>query len=122
VPLVTPNLLSWQLERYPDNHRTRANLVVHIVTAPLFALAMVAIPVSAWLGAYPVLGASVAIQVLTLVLQGRGHAGEQKPPIPFLSPVDFVARFVAEQTVTFPRFVFSGGFARAWSGSRRLSS
>ena len=115
MPLVTPQLLSWQFKNYPNAHQTRANLLAHVFTTPLFVAALVTAPVAAWLGQWVVFSASVAVVPLTLVLQGRGHAGEPIAPAPFLSPLDFVARFVAEQFVTFPRFVFSGGFTRAWS-------
>ena len=49
-----------------------------------------------------------------LVVQGRGHRLEVKPPLLFLSRGDFAARLFVEQWVTFPRYVLSGGFARAW--------
>jgi len=107
-------LLAWQRDHYPEGHTGRGNLVVHAVTVPLFyvgTLAIVAAPfVSPWL----FLGA--ALMLVTLAAQGRGHAGEPNRPIPFRGPVDFVARFFAEQWITFPRFVLTGGFARAWRG------
>jgi hypothetical protein len=55
-----------------------------------------------------------------MALQGRGHRGELVHPVPFAGPVDVVSRIFAEQLITFPRFVLSGQFARAWreSGSR----
>jgi hypothetical protein len=44
--------------------------------------------------------------------QGRGHRREREAPAPFAGPGDFLARFLAEQWVTFPRFVLSGGCYR----------
>ena len=35
-----------------------------------------------------------------------------------INSADFVSRFVAEQWITFPRFVFSGGWARNVGRSR----
>jgi hypothetical protein len=116
------NLLRWQLELYPNNHRDRRNLVIHILTVPLFLLGMVtlvAAPVAAllvdprgWLLALGGLGPLAAV-----ILQGRGHAREHEAPVPFAGTDDVIWRIMAEQWVTFPRFVVSGGFARAWRES-----
>jgi hypothetical protein len=106
-------LLSWQWDNYPGNHRTRTNLLIHILTVPLFiagtALA-VAAPLVGWAGA-PV---GLAAAFVAMAVQGRGHRGEPVAPVPFAGPADVVVRVVAEQWITFPRFVLSGGFARAW--------
>jgi len=106
-------LTQWQWRLYPDGHRTRRNLALHVATVPLFqlgAIAVVAAPfVAPWAAA-----AGAAGMVAALVAQGRGHKGEPTAPVPFRGPRDFVARFFTEQFVTFPRFVLSGGLARAW--------
>jgi hypothetical protein len=47
------------------------------------------------------------------------HRFEPEPPAPFRSRLDFAARLFSEQWVTFPRFVLSGGFARAWRAAGR---
>jgi hypothetical protein len=49
-----------------------------------------------------------------VALQGRGHRLEGVAPIPFRGPIDVVSRIFVEQWVTFPRYVLSGGLARAW--------
>jgi phage terminase small subunit len=54
---------------------------------------------------------------ISLVAQGRGHRDEPAAPEPFTGPGDFVSRFLVEQLVTFPRFVLSGGWRRAWSSA-----
>ncbi len=109
-------LLQWQLSLYSGNHTTRANLVVHVVTVPWFwmgTLALVGSPVTGWPSA---VGGLVAM-VLAVFLQGRTHAGEPTPPVPFRGPLDVVARIFAEQWITFPRYLFGGGFAKAWRAS-----
>jgi len=53
---------------------------------------------------------TVGVMVFALVLQGRGHRREAETPTPFAGAADFASRFVAEQWVTFPRFVLSGGW------------
>lgn len=106
-------LTRWQWRLYPEGHRTRRNLALHVATVPLFQLgtfALVASPfVSSW--AAPV---GAAAMLAALAAQGRGHKSEPTAPVPFRGPRDFVARFFTEQFVTFPRFVLSGGLARAW--------
>lgn len=107
-------LLRWQWEGYPHFHTDRRNLILHLLTVPLFLAGTVAValsPLDPWL----VLGA--AGNLLAVGLQGRGHGLEPAPPLPFRGPVDALARLFVEQWVTFPRFVVSGGFARAWRSS-----
>ncbi|UJR84938.1 terminase [Sandaracinus amylolyticus] len=108
------SLLSWQWTHYPSGHADRTNLLIHAITAPLFwsgLATLVLAPISgAPLGA---LGGLVLI-VIAVAAQGRGHKREQVGPLPFRGPFDVVARLFVEQLVTFPRFVLSGGFARAW--------
>lgn len=111
------HLLRWQWELYPDAHKRRLTLAVHLVSAPLFVvgtLMLVAAPLLGWYLA----AAGPAFMLATLMLQGWTHKQEDARPIPFLGPGDFVSRFFAEQFVTFPRFVLSGGLARAWRAAR----
>jgi hypothetical protein len=56
--------------------------------------------------------------LVALLAQGRGHRNEEVKPQPFRGPFDFVVRFLAEQWLTFPRYVVTGGFARAWRSAR----
>ena len=112
------HLLSWQLENYPANHVDRRNLAIHLATVPLFLAGTVLLVLGpfVWLWASAV---GIAAMVLAMALQGRGHKGEQTAPAPFAGPGDVFLRIFAEQWITFPRFVLSGGFARAW---RRASA
>ena len=76
------------------------------MTNALFFAALVAAPLTtAWV--------LLAIP-LVFAAHGIGHKREADPPDPFRSPLDIVARLVVEQLVTFPRFVLTGEFARAW--------
>ena len=109
------SLLSWQWSLYPGGHRDRRNLLVHALTVPVFqlgTLALLGAPLlSGWLAPLGFAAMSGA-----MVAQGRTHRLERAPPVPFRGPGDVVARIFAEQWLTFPRFVASGGFARAWRG------
>ena len=111
-------LLSWQWNHYPEAHRDRRNLAIHLATAPLFVAGLVGLvlsPFVAWWLAAVGLGA----MLVTVALQGRGHKMETSPPLPFDGPLDVVKRLFVEQTITFPRFVLSGGLARAWREAGR---
>jgi hypothetical protein len=106
-------LLAWQWSDYAAKHRTRANLRIHMLAVPLFQAGTVLLVY----GAVAVSGAAAALAVLcmaaSLALEGRGHRLEPETPTPFDGPGDFVARYVAEQWITFPRFVLSGAWYRA---------
>jgi hypothetical protein len=116
-------LLAWQWSIYPEGHRDRRNLAVHILTVPIFMTGTCTLvlapfvagwPAGAWLAAGGVLGMAAA-----MALQGRTHRLEATPPAPFRGPLDVLSRIFAEQWITFPRFVLSGGFVRAWRSRLR---
>jgi hypothetical protein len=106
-------LLAWQWKHYPEGHRDRRNLLLHIGSVPLFlagtASVVTGLATLSWPGLLGLVGMAAAV-----VLQGRGHRLEQNAPIPFRSRLDVAARLFVEQWVTFPRFVLSGRFAQAW--------
>jgi hypothetical protein len=106
-------LVKWQWSLYPLAHKSRKNLAVHAITNPLFlsgTLTLLTSPLTGWRSA--VMG--LVLLALALAAQGWGHKQEAEPPIPFRGPADVLQRFFVEQWINFPRFVFSGGFARAW--------
>jgi hypothetical protein len=107
-------LVRWQWSLYDRAHKSRENLAVHAITNPLFLSGTVMIvtsPLTHWTSA----AIGGGLLVVALAVQGWGHKQEAEPPIPFRGPADVVARFCVEQWINFPRFVLSGGFARAWS-------
>ncbi len=105
-------LLRWQWDNYPGTHRTRANLLLHIVTAPLFLAGTVLMAVAALRFSGWATVAGTGGILAALVAQGRGHKLEPMPPAPFSGPWNFIARLFLEQWITFPRFVLSGGWRR----------
>ena len=109
---MRPGLLAWQWSDYRAKHRDRANLVVHIVAVPLFLLSVIGLIYAAVIGSAGCAGLGVAGLVVSVVAQGRGHAREREAPTPFRGIGDFVTRLLAEQWITFPRFVLSGGWYR----------
>jgi hypothetical protein len=111
-------LLRWQWSLYPGAHRDRRNLAIHLATMPLFAGGICAILASPFAGAlWAALG--VAGVITAVLAQGRGHKLEQTAPAPFRGPGDVAARLFMEQWVTFPRYVLSGGFRKAWSAPQK---
>jgi hypothetical protein len=106
-------LLAWQWSLYPQAHRNGLNLALHLSTAPLFLLGTVAL-LAAPLVAWQLAPAGLAGLLVAFAAQRRGHKAELSPPRPFRSPFDLLARFFVEQWVTFPRYVLSGAFGRAW--------
>ena len=102
-------LLRWQWSLYPDGHRDRRNLALHAATVPMFLAGTCALVV------HPLAGGG--LMLAALIAQGRSHKLEKTAPVPFLGPFDVVKRFVVEQWITFPRFVLSGAFAKAWRES-----
>ena len=120
---VRQHLLAWQWSDYAAKHQNRLNLLLHIVSVPLFEIGTL-ILLSAALsrsGSAAVMG--LVMMVGALAAQRRGHQLERETPVPFDGAADFITRFIAEQWVTFPRFVLSGGwyrnFRRAASDRRR---
>ncbi len=107
-------LIRWQWDSYSSYHRSRKNLMIHIVAVPLFWIGNLNLIVS--LTAASLIGVlvSIGLMLLSLILQGRGHAIEALPPVPFTSKFNAIARLLIEQWINFPRFVFSGAWLRAF--------
>ena len=110
--------LRWQWEGYPRVHRSRVNLLIHIVVVPLFLAGNVGLVVALVSGSLPLGAVSLVAMVLSMALQGRGHKQEQIPPEPFTGPANAVSRIFLEQWFTFPRFVISGRWLRAFRPMR----
>jgi hypothetical protein len=106
-------LLRWQWEGYPRYHRTRFNLLLHILVVPVFLVGNIALAVALLQRSWTVALGGMVVMVASIAIQGRGHRREPTPPEPFTGLLNAVARIFLEQWVTFPRFVFSGGWLRA---------
>jgi len=109
-------LVRWQWSLYDRAHKSRENLLVHAISNPLFLSGTLLMVLSVTAGWRVTISGAVLL-VLALAVQGWGNKQEAEPPIPFRGPADVVARFFVEQWINFPRFVLSGGFARAWRGA-----
>jgi hypothetical protein len=107
-------LARWQWEGYPLYHASRANLLIHIVLVPVFLAGNIAAPLGLALRSWPWAVAGLAAMALSFAAQGFGHGREKNPSIPFANPANAFARVFLEQWFTFPRFVFTGGWLRAF--------
>jgi hypothetical protein len=106
-------LLKWQWEGYPTYHRSRVNLLIHILVVPLFLAANVELILGFATGSWVVGLGGLVIMAVSFGLQGFGHRKEQEPPVPYTGIKNALSRIFLEQWVTFPRFVISGGWIRA---------
>ncbi|MFN0124795.1 MAG: Mpo1-like protein [Blastocatellia bacterium] len=109
--------LQWQWSGYHAAHRNRTNLLLHIVAVPLFMTATL-LAVYGLVGlSLPAIAAAVPCFLVSLILQGRGHKLEATAPEPFRGSLNFIVRIFAEQWITFPRFVLTGGWFENLSGA-----
>lgn len=109
-------LIAWQWATYDRNHRDRLNLVLHFVAVPAFIAGVLSGLRLVTLGLFVPAAVMFGVAALAFFVQGIGHKREAEAPIPFAGPLDFIGRIVIEQFVTFPRFVFTGGWARNLAG------
>ena len=69
-------------------------------------------------GRWVAAGAWLLLMAVSFAAQGLGHAREANPAEPFTGPLNAIGRVFLEQWVTFPRYVLSGGWARALRDAR----
>ncbi|MDR9753911.1 DUF962 domain-containing protein [Pseudomonas sp. SZMC_28357] len=114
-----PNLPAWQWRAYGANHQHPTNLVLHLIAVPLFIVAALLI-ICGVLGLhFGNLAIGVIGVIAALALQRHGHSLEAQASEPFADRKDAVSRLLVEQFLTFPRFILSGGWWRAWRNRHR---
>lgn len=111
--MTITELFRWQWDGYSRYHQSRSNLLLHIVVVPLFLAGNILLLVALVQGWWLIALLALAAMVVSVALQGRGHGQERVPPEPFTSLLNAVGRIFLEQWVTFPLFVFSGGWGKA---------
>lgn len=99
---------------YADFHRHRRNLLIHLLAVPAFDLGVLNAAWQLLAGSGLAASASLAVAGVAMALQGWGHSLEPRSPRPFTSAWNGVARILTEQFLTFPAFLLSGGWWRAW--------
>lgn len=106
-------LLDWQWKGYPTYHRSRLNLLLHLVVVPLFVAANVGLIFGMLHGSWSWMLVSLVTMLVSFGMQGLGHLTEPVRPIPFGGLGETLSRIILEQWITFPRFVMSGGWLQA---------
>ena len=100
-------LLAWAWRETPPVHTNTANLIIHLFAVPLFVfghlLLLAAIVFSWWLAVF-----GLVCIIVSVALQGVGHALELQQVPPFTGGRDFLRRLYSEQFCNFWRFLFSG--------------
>src|SRR5262245_12994922 len=109
------SLLAWQWSYYADTHRDRRNLLIHLLTMPIFVAGFLAVPLGLVTHRWISSGIGLVSMVLVMVVQGMGHRLEKTAPPKIEGPADAIRRILAEQLVTFPRYLVTGGVFRAWT-------
>lgn len=105
---------------YSHAHAHRTNLLIHLVTVPLFILAHLGLVAAiSYRKPLPAM-TCVGVALVSLGLQRNGHALEAQAPKPFSSGWNFATRLYTEQFYTFPKFVLSGEFQKNWVGVQSL--
>lgn len=105
-------LIAWQWATYERNHRDRLSLLLHFVAVPAFVAGVLSSLRLLFMGLYPQAAAMLVVAAVAYLVQGIAHKREAEPPIPFDGAWDAISRIFTEQFITFPRFVFTGGFTR----------
>jgi hypothetical protein len=109
----TSELIQWQWKDYHTFHQSKTNLIIHLVTTPIFIAALFATLYFLVQLKLLLAGLSFLVLVIAFGAQGYGHSLEKNPSIPFASPKQAFQRIFLEQLVTFPRFFFTGGVDKA---------
>ncbi len=110
-------LIRWQWEGYANYHRSRVNLIIHIIAVPVFILASLNFIGAFFSGLWWVCLGEAFCMALAFGAQGYGHGQETEPSIPFSGVGNALMRILVEQWITFPRFVITGGWWRAMQES-----
>ena len=99
---------------YENVHRSRTNLGIHILAVPIFDVTGLAMVVALARGRFTSAGLLALGLLISFGVQGIGHRLERNQPEPFRGPLNAVRRILVEQYYTFPRFVLTGAWLRAW--------
>ena len=110
------------VSRYQHVHRSRINLAIHIIAVPIFVVTGPAAIVALARGHFASAGLLVLGLLISFAVQGIGHRLERDPPEPFRGPLDAIRRILLEQYYTFPLFVFTGAWLKAWRAAPRQSA
>lgn len=72
----TGGLLAWQHRHYPEFHGNRGNLIIHVLTVPLFQAGTVLLFTGPAWGPWWLSLVGLGSMAGAMITQGRGHASE----------------------------------------------
>lgn len=101
-------------DTYHRQHQHPTNLLLHLLAVPLFILSCLVLLTGLFQLSFVALVTGVIGLIASVALQRRGHRHETEAS----DPPDLKTLLV-EQFVTFPRFVLSGEWWRAWRKRRK---
>jgi len=105
-------LIAWQWATYERNHRDRLSLMLHFLAVPAFIAGTLSCLRFAIAGMPLQAAIMLGVAAVAFLVQAIAHRRETEAPVPFDGPWDAITRIFTEQFITFPRFVFTGGFTR----------
>ncbi|WP_286238764.1 Mpo1-like protein [Neptuniibacter halophilus] len=106
----------WQV--YHKFHKSRVNLLIHIVFVPVFIYGFLLLLSSLVLLKPFGLVLSLLMMGIAFAAQGFGHSRESEPAAPFTGISNALIRILLEQLYTFPKYVLTGGWYRAFRGEK----
>ncbi|OEC32682.1 Protein of unknown function [Pseudomonas cuatrocienegasensis] len=106
--------LANQLRDYARSHSHPTNLLIHLLTVPLFIVASAVLLNGLLQLSFVALVTGIIGLVAAVILQRAGHRFETDTP----ETMPDIKQLLREQFVTFPQFVLNGGWLRAWRASR----
>ena len=117
--MIRPRLLAWQWSDYTAKHGNRTNLLLHVPAVALFWVGTIVFVCGVARRSLGEIAIALGCLIVSVAVQGRGHRLEREAPTPFSGAGDFVSRLLVEQWITFPRFLLSGAWYRAFGRSAR---
>jgi len=107
-------VLARQWRQYPRQHRHPANLLLHLIAVPLFLVALIVLLNGLWHWRFVPLAIGIIGLLASVLLQACGHRLENGSSGPPSGRGESCGGLLLEQLVTFPRFLISGAWWRAW--------
>lgn len=102
------------LTDYRRVHSTKSNLLIHLVTVPLFVMSAVLWVLALLVGAIPAVMVWTVTAIIAVMLQRHGHRREPESQPEVTGALAIAGQWFAEQFVIFPWFVVSGGWLKQW--------
>jgi uncharacterized membrane protein YGL010W len=110
------NLIAWQWDGYPEYHRDRLNLIIHLLAVPAFIVGTLGVVTELALGRWLYAAGAAGVMAVGFAAQAVGHGREASPAIPFAGAGDAISRIFTEQFINFPRYLASGRWLAALRG------